>query len=88
MSWLFQQWERDLENRAQRIYDPDSGGWFVLVRDPNGAYSTVWKPDLAIWANAIGQGVVNAEKALVPVSVALDVSRVRSVKQPRPGPKQ
>ena len=87
MSWLFQQWERDVESRAQRIYDPDSGGWFVMVRDGNSAFSTIWKPDLAIWANAIGQAVVTAEKALVPVAVALDISRVRHAKQPRPGPK-
>ena len=87
MSWRFEEWEQDFENRARRVFDPDSGGWFVMVRDFNGAFSTIWKPDLAIWANAIGQGVVAAQTAARPVAVALDLTRVRRAKQPKPEPR-
>ncbi len=87
MSWRFDNWDHDITNQARRTYDPDSGGWFVMVRDSNGSYSTIWKPDLSIWANAIGEGVVNAQAARVPVEIALDVARVRHAKQPRPEPR-
>jgi hypothetical protein len=61
--WQFQPWEHDGENRAARVWDEESGGWFVMVRDGNGAFTTVWKPDATIWANAIGQATVAARAA-------------------------
>jgi hypothetical protein len=57
------QWDHDRENRAQRAYDPESGGWFVMVRDGNGSFTATWKPDATIWANAIGQATVAARRA-------------------------
>jgi hypothetical protein len=54
------EWEHNGDGRAQRVWDPDSGGWIVMVRDDNGAYTTIWKPDAATWANAIGQATVAA----------------------------
>jgi hypothetical protein len=58
--WLFQPWEHDRETRAQRVWDEVSGGWIVMTRDDNGAFSAAWKPDVTIWASAIGQAVVAA----------------------------
>jgi hypothetical protein len=31
-----------------------------MVLDRNGSYTTVWKPDQALWANAIGQAIAAA----------------------------
>lgn len=87
MSWRYRGWDQDETNAARRSFDADTGGWFYQFRDPNGAFSHVWAPSLDIWANAIGQGVVNAQAARVPVEIALDVARVRHAKQPRPEPK-
>lgn len=84
MTWRLGDFEKDLTNEAYRMWDADSGGWFVMFRDNNGAWTAIWKPDIAIWANAIGKGVVDAQAARVPVDVALDVARVRHAKQPVP----
>jgi hypothetical protein len=58
--WSLPPWEHDGNNRAQRVWDPDSGGWIVMTRDGNGAFSAAWKPDIAKWVAAIGQAVVAA----------------------------
>ncbi len=84
MTWRLGEFEKDLTDGAFRMWDPDSGGYFVMFRDKNGAWTAIWKPDIAIWAQAIGEGVVTAQAARVPVAVGLDVARARRVKQPIP----
>jgi hypothetical protein len=64
-------WDPNGDNRAQRIWDPESGGWIVMFRDNNGAFSAAWKPDATIWANAIGQATVAARAAIDGQSIRL-----------------
>jgi hypothetical protein len=61
--WTFPQWDHDGDNRAQRVWDEESGGWIVMTRDRNGAFSAAWKPDLAKWIAAIGRATVAARLA-------------------------
>ena len=61
--WKLPDWEHNDDGRARRIWDPDSGGWILMFRDSNGAFSAAWKPDGATWANAIGAAVAKAKAA-------------------------
>lgn len=84
MSWLFPDWDPEIQHRAQRTWIPEAGGWLYQLRDFNNAFSGTFVPDLTTWANAIGAAVVTAEEKAVPVAIGFDLTRVRRVKQPIP----
>jgi hypothetical protein len=87
MSWRFPRWDSDLTNHSSRTEVPEAGGWLYQVRDPNGAFSTVFVPNVTEWAVAIGYATAKAAQELVPVAVVPDPSRIRHAKQPKPGPR-
>lgn len=87
MTWRFPRWDDDLTHHSSRTEIPEGGGWLYQVRDPNGAYSTVFVPDITLWANAIGQATAIAEQRLIPVAIAPNTARIRHAVQPIPGPK-
>jgi hypothetical protein len=86
MSWRFDVWDNDITNAAHRVEIPEAGGYMYLIRDFNNAFSSVFVPDMTLWANAIGQAMVVAQRQAVPIGLALDIGRVRHAKQPVPGP--
>ena len=84
MPWPFRMWEPDQSNLPFQRYDTDTGGWFYRFYDRNGAYTHVWAPNIRVWAAAIGKGMVDAQRAALPVAIIPDTARIRREKQPVP----
>ena len=87
MTWRFPTWDPDLTHHSSRTAIPEAGGWIYQIRDPNGAYSSVFVPDLTEWATAIGYATAIAAQERIAVAVAPDPNRIRHMKQPTPGPR-
>lgn len=83
LPWLLPDWNADLSESATRAEIPEAGGWLYRFRSGDGAYSTVFVPNLGIWADTIAASI--AANGRDPVAVVLDLSRVSHAKQTRPG---